>query len=41
MRLASDSVQVGAGGHLYFFVHPASTGGVLVEIVGDAVEEGK
>jgi LAO/AO transport system kinase len=41
MRLASDSVRVGAGGHRYFFVHPASTGGVLVEIVGDAAEEGK
>jgi LAO/AO transport system kinase len=37
MRLASDAVRVGAGGHRYFFVHPASTGGVLVEIVGDAV----
>jgi len=37
VRLASDSVGVGAGGHRYFFVHPASTGGVLVEIVGDAV----
>ena len=36
MRLASDSVRVGAGGHRYFFVHPASTGGVLLEIVGDA-----
>ncbi len=36
-RLASDSVRVGAGGHRYFFVHPASTGGVLLEIVGDAV----
>ena len=34
VRLASDSVRVGAGGHRYFFVHPASTGGVLVEIVG-------
>jgi LAO/AO transport system kinase len=34
MRLASDGVRVGAGGHRYFFVHPASTGGVLVEIVG-------
>jgi LAO/AO transport system kinase len=40
VRLASDSVRVGAGGHRYFFVHPASTGGVLVEIVGDAVEGG-
>jgi LAO/AO transport system kinase len=36
VRLASDAVRVGAGGHRYFFVHPASTGGVLVEIVGDA-----
>jgi LAO/AO transport system kinase len=35
VRLASDSVRVGAGGHRYFFVHPASTGGVLLEIVGD------
>ncbi len=34
VRLASERVQVGAGGHRYFFVHPASTGGVLVEIVG-------
>jgi LAO/AO transport system kinase len=38
VRLASDSVRVGAGGHRYFFVHPASTGGVLLEIVGDAAE---
>jgi LAO/AO transport system kinase len=37
MRLASDAVRVGAGGHRYFFVHPASTGGVLLEIVGDAL----
>jgi LAO/AO transport system kinase len=36
VRLASDGVRVGAGGHRYFFVHPASTGGVLLEIVGDA-----
>ncbi len=32
-KLISDDVQVGAGGHLYFFVHPSSAGGVLVEIV--------
>ena len=37
IRLASDGVRIGAGGHRYFFVHPASTGGVLLEIVGDAV----
>jgi len=45
VRLTSDEVRVGAGGHRYFFVHPESTGGVLVEIVGDAaglpIGEGK
>ncbi len=44
VRLASESVQVGAGGHRYFFVHPASTGGVLLEIVGseaDSKREGE
>jgi LAO/AO transport system kinase len=35
VRLASDGVRVGAGGHRYFFVHPASAGGVLVEFVGE------
>jgi LAO/AO transport system kinase len=40
VRLASDAVGVGAGWHRYFFVHPASTGGVLLEIVGDAAPEG-
>ena len=35
IRLASDRVRVGAGGHRYFFVHPASTGGVLLELVGE------
>ena len=34
VRVVSERVRVGAGGHRYFFVHPASTGGVLVEIVG-------
>jgi LAO/AO transport system kinase len=34
VRIVSDQVRVGAGGHRYFFVHPESTGGVLVEIVG-------
>ncbi len=36
LRLASECVRVGAGGHRYFFVHPESAGGVLVEIVGEA-----
>jgi len=34
VRLAGDAIQTGAGGHRYFFVHPSSAGGVLVEIVG-------
>ncbi|MEG9436386.1 methylmalonyl Co-A mutase-associated GTPase MeaB [Edaphobacter sp. HDX4] len=34
VRLVSEQVRTGAGGHRYFFVHPSSTGGVLVEIVG-------
>jgi len=36
MRLVSEELKIGAGGHLYFFVHPSSTGGVLVEICQDA-----
>ena len=34
VRVVSDQVRFGAGGHRDFFVHPESTGGVLVEIVG-------
>ncbi|GGG71042.1 hypothetical protein GCM10011585_11540 [Edaphobacter dinghuensis] len=41
VRLASDAVRVGAGGHRYFFVHPESTGGVLLEIVDDMAGKGK
>ena len=37
VRLISDEVRVGAGGHLYFFVHPSSAGGVLLEICQDPV----
>jgi methylmalonyl-CoA epimerase len=33
VRMVSDAVKIGAGGHRYFFVHPASAGGVLVELV--------
>lgn len=36
-RLISDKVQIGTGGHLYFFVHPSSAGGVLLEICQDPV----
>lgn len=32
VRLINEQIQVGAGGHLYVFVHPASAGGVLLEL---------
>jgi methylmalonyl-CoA epimerase len=32
-RLISEDVKIGAGGHRYVFVHPSSTGGVLLELV--------
>lgn len=31
--LVSDEIKTGAGGHEYVFVHPSSTGGVLLELV--------
>lgn len=37
VRFTSDDIKVGAGGHLYAFVHPSSAGGVLVEIVQDPI----
>jgi len=33
VRLVSEEIKVGAGGHQYVFVHPASAGGVLLELV--------
>jgi methylmalonyl-CoA epimerase len=33
VRLVSEDIKVGAGGHRYVFVHPQSTGGVLIELV--------
>ena len=33
VRLVSDQIKRGAGGHRYVFVHPASAGGVLLELV--------
>jgi len=33
VRLVSEQIQIGAGGHRYVFVHPASANGVLVELV--------
>jgi methylmalonyl-CoA epimerase len=35
-RLISDEIRIGAGGHMYVFVHPSSAGGVLLELVEDA-----
>jgi methylmalonyl-CoA epimerase len=32
-RFVSEEIKIGAGGHKYVFVHPSSTGGVLLELV--------
>jgi len=37
-RFMSEEIKIGAGGHLYVFVHPSSTGGVLLELVQDVPE---
>lgn len=34
-RFVSEEIKVGAGGHLYVFVHPSSAGGVLLELCQD------
>lgn len=36
MRLISDDIKIGVGGHLYVFVHPSSTAGVLLELCQEA-----
>ncbi len=33
VRLISNEIKIGAGGHRYVFVHPSSAGGVLLELV--------
>jgi methylmalonyl-CoA epimerase len=33
VRLVTEEIKIGAGGHRYVFVHPSSTGGVLLELV--------
>jgi methylmalonyl-CoA epimerase len=38
-RLISDEIKTGAGGHRYVFVHPLSTGGVLLELVESSSRE--
>ncbi len=37
LKILSDDIQIGTGGHLYFFIHPSSAGGVLTEICQDAI----
>jgi methylmalonyl-CoA epimerase len=37
VRLISDEIKVGAGGHLYIFVHPSATGGVLLDSARDPI----
>jgi len=34
-RFVADEIKIGAGGHAYIFVHPASAGGVLLELCED------
>src|ERR1700726_3782141 len=34
VRLVTDEIKTGAGGHKYVFVHPSSAGGVLLELIG-------
>ena len=36
VRLVSNEIKTGAGGHRYIFIHPQSAGGVLVELVESA-----
>ena len=38
VRLINEEIQIGAGGHLYVFVHPSSAGGVLLELCEDQPE---
>jgi methylmalonyl-CoA epimerase len=33
VRLVSEEIKIGAGGHRYVFIHPSSAGGVLLELV--------
>jgi methylmalonyl-CoA epimerase len=33
VRMVSEEIKTGAGGHRYVFVHPSSAGGILLELV--------
>ncbi|MDP9266969.1 MAG: methylmalonyl-CoA epimerase [Acidobacteriota bacterium] len=35
VRFITEEIKVGAGGHLYVFLHPSATGGVLLELCED------
>jgi methylmalonyl-CoA epimerase len=35
-RFLSEEIKIGAGGHSYIFIHPASAGGVLMELCEQA-----
>jgi methylmalonyl-CoA epimerase len=35
VRLISEEMKIGAGGHRFVFVHPSNAGGVLLELVED------
>ena len=35
VRLVSEEMKIGAGGHRFVFLHPSSAGGVLMELVED------
>jgi methylmalonyl-CoA epimerase len=39
VHLLSDDLRIGAGGRLYFFIHPSSSAGVLVEICQDSIAD--
>jgi LAO/AO transport system kinase len=38
VRLVAETIQIGAGGHRYVFVHPSSANGVLLELVEVAMD---
>jgi methylmalonyl-CoA/ethylmalonyl-CoA epimerase len=37
-KFVSEEIKIGSGGHLYVFLHPSSTGGVLLELCEDQPE---
>lgn len=40
VRLVSNEIKTGAGGHRYIFIHPQSAGGVLLELVQSGDQDG-